>query len=89
MPSALRTRTRPTPAARGYSTSALDQPLGLILLAVSIVAVVGLAAFITFVVIRIFPTERTPKKPEKPETPSGDGTRGAGRLFRKAKRGTA
>jgi hypothetical protein len=67
----------------------LDQLLGLILLAVYIVAVVGLAAGITFVVIKIFPTERTPKKPEKPETPSGDGAAGAGRLFRRSKRGAA
>jgi hypothetical protein len=67
----------------------LDQLLGLILLAVYIAAVVGLASGITYVVIRIFPTERTPKKPEKPETPSGDGATGAGRLFRRAKRGAA
>jgi hypothetical protein len=69
----------------------LDQLLGLILLAVYIAAVVGLASGITYVVIRIFPTERTPKKPkpEKPEAPSGDGTSGAGRLFRRAKRGMA
>jgi hypothetical protein len=67
----------------------LDQLLGLILLAVYIAAVVGLAAGITYVVIKIFPTERTPKKPEKPEAPSGDGPTGAGRLFRKARRGTA
>jgi hypothetical protein len=66
----------------------LDRVLGLLLLAAYIVAIVGLAALITFAVIRIFPTERTPKKPDEPETPSGDGT-GAGRLFRRAKRGTA
>jgi len=53
-----------------------------------ITAVVGLAALITYAVIRIFPTERTPKKPDKPETPSNDGT-AQGRLFRRAKRGTA
>ncbi len=59
------------------------------LLAVYIVAIVGLAALVTYAVIRIFPTERKPKSPDKPETPSGDGTSAAGRLFRKAKRGTA
>jgi hypothetical protein len=70
----------------------LDQLLGLVLLAVYIVAVVGLAALITYGVIRIFPTQRTPKKPDKPEPSAGDGTGeggGAGSLFRRAKRGTA
>ena len=67
----------------------MDEILGLVLLALYIVAIVGLAALITFAVIRIFPTQRTPKKPDKTETPSsGDGT-GEGRLFRRAKRGTA
>ena len=65
----------------------MDEFLGLLLLAAYIIGIVGLAALITFAVIKVFPTERTPKKPDKPETPSGDGT-GAGRLFRKAKRGT-
>jgi hypothetical protein len=66
----------------------LDRAIGLLLLAAYITAIVGLAALITFAVIKIFPTERTPKKPDKPETPSGDGT-AQGRLFRRAKRGTA
>ena len=67
----------------------MDEILGLLLLAVYIAAVVGLAALITFAVIKIFPTQRTPKGPDKPETPSsGDGA-GEGRLFRRAKRGTA
>ena len=69
----------------------MDELIGLILLAVYITAIVGLAALVTYTVIRLFPTKRTPDKPDKPdkpETPSGDGT-GQGRLFRKAKRGTA
>lgn len=53
-----------------------------------IVAIVGLAAVVTFTVIRIFPTERTPRKPDKSDEPSDDGA-GAGRLFRRAKRGAA
>jgi hypothetical protein len=62
----------------------LDAALGLLLLAVYIVAIVGLAAAITWAVIKIFPTERTPKKPDKPQAPpSGDG---AGSLFRRSKR---
>jgi len=61
--------------------------LGLLLLAVYIVAIVGLAALITFAVIRIFPTERTPKKPDANDTPSSDGgSQSSGRLFRSAKR---
>ena len=71
----------------------MDQLLGLLLLAFYIVAVVGLAALITYAVIRIFPTQRTPKKPDAADKPtSGDGVvgeSGAGRLFRRAKRGTA
>jgi hypothetical protein len=70
----------------------LDRVLGLLLLAVYITAIVGLAALITYTVIRIFPTERNPKKPDKPdetEGSRGDGGSAAGRLFRKAKRGTA
>ncbi|MGH3077737.1 MAG: hypothetical protein ACRDPZ_06080 [Gaiellaceae bacterium] len=66
----------------------MDEFLGLLLLAAYIVGIVGLAALITYAVIRIFPTERTPKKPDKSDTPSDDGS-AAGRLFRKAKRGTA
>src|SRR4026207_446583 len=67
--------------ARRYSTAALDEILGLLLLAFYIVAVVGLAALITFAVIKIFPTQRNPKKPDKPEGPSSDDGAGAGRLF--------
>ena len=67
----------------------MDEILGLLLLALYIVAIVGLAAPITFAVIRIFPTQRNPKKPDKPEGPSSDDGAGAGRLFRRAKRGTA
>ena len=53
-------------------------------------AILGISAFVTWAVIKIFPTERNPKKPDKPdETSSGNGAEGAGRLFRRAKRGTA
>jgi hypothetical protein len=66
----------------------LDRVLGLLALAVYIVAIVGFAALITYAVIRIFPTKDRPDKPEKPQS-SDDGTgSAAGRLFRKAKRGT-
>jgi hypothetical protein len=68
----------------------LDELLGLLLLAAYIAAIVGLAAIVTYTVIRIFPTERTPKKPDEPkEPPSSGGGAPAGRLFRRAKRGTA
>jgi hypothetical protein len=68
----------------------LDDVLGLLLLAVYIVGILAVSSAITFAVVKIFPTERNPKKPDKPDTPaSGDGVEGAGRLFRKAKRGTA
>jgi hypothetical protein len=69
----------------------LDDVLGLLLLAVYITAIVGLAALVTWAVIKIFPTERNPKKPDNPDAPSsGNGSsEGAGRLFRRAKRGTA
>lgn len=55
-----------------------------------ITAIVGLAALVTYTVIKIFPTERTPKKPDKPEgsPPPSGGDTPAGRLFRRAKRGT-
>jgi len=68
----------------------LDTALGLLALAGYILAIVGLAAVITYTVIRIFPTERNPKKPDNPDKPTtnGDGE-GQGRLFRRAKRGTA
>ena len=69
---------------------ALNDVLGLLLLAVYISAIVGIAALVTYAVIKIFPTERNPKKPDKPDEPSsGNGAEGAGRLFRRAKRGTA
>jgi hypothetical protein len=69
--------------------AALDELLGIVLLAGYITGIVSLAAAITYAVIRIFPTERNPKKRDKPETPSGNGdVEGAGRLFRRSKRGT-
>jgi hypothetical protein len=65
----------------------LNDVLGLLLLAVYIVAIVGLAAAITFAVIKIFPTERNPK-PDKPD--DSDQTRGTessgGSLFRRSKK---
>jgi hypothetical protein len=74
----------------------VDRALGLLLLAVYIVAVVGFAALVTFVVIKLFPTERTPRTPQEPgndgRPPSGGSTRGGsvgGRLYRRAKRGAA
>jgi hypothetical protein len=71
----------------------LDDVLGILLLAGYIVGILGLSALVTFAVVKIFPTERNPKKPDKPdkpqEQPSGNGGEGAGRLFRRAKRGTA
>ena len=79
--------------ARGYSTAALEKVLGLLLLVGYIVVIVGLAALVTFAVVRIFPTQRTPKKPDQPESSSpssgGDPESTGGRLFRRAKRGTA
>jgi hypothetical protein len=72
----------------------LDQVFGLLVLAVYIAGIVGLAALVTWGVIKIFPTERTPRKPdepgkEKPASNGGGATSGGGRLFRRAKRGTA
>ena len=71
-----------------YSTAALEKILGLLLLAVYIVAIVGLAAAITYAVIRIFPTQRTPSKPEDGSSPPAPrrGEEAVGRLFRRAKR---
>ena len=67
----------------------MDRVLGLLLLAVYIITILGISAFVTFGVVKIFPTERNPKKPDKPESPSSGGdAEGAGRLFRRAKRGT-
>jgi len=66
----------------------LDDVLGLLLLAVYIVGILGISSAVTFAVVRIFPTERNPKKPDTPS--SGNGVEAAaGRLFRRAKRGTA
>jgi len=68
----------------------LDDALGLLLLAVYIIGILAISSAVTFAVVRIFPTERNPKKPDNPDTPSsGNGAEGAGRLFRRAKRGTA
>ena len=75
--------------------AALDEALGVLLLAVYIVGIVSLAAGITFAVIKIFPTERIPKggdedaKPAKPEPSpaNGDAATRAGSLFRRSKRG--
>jgi hypothetical protein len=74
----------------------VDRALGLLLLSVYIIAIVGLAALVTYVVIKLFPTQRTSKKPPEPgadDNPrpnggSGGGSAG-GRLYRRAKRGTA
>ena len=75
--------------ARRYSTAALSDALGILLLVVYITAIVGLAAVITLAVIKIFPTERNTKKPDKPED-GGSPKRGeesaAGSLFRRSKR---
>lgn len=67
----------------------MDDVLGLLLLTVFIVGILAISSAITFAVVKIFPTERKPKNPDKPDAPSaGNSTEGAGRLFRKAKRGT-
>jgi hypothetical protein len=66
----------------------LDRLLGLLLLAVYVVGITSLAAFVTYLVVKIFPTERTPKEPESSPPTSDEGTPQAGRLFRRAKRGT-
>ncbi|MFO7572676.1 MAG: hypothetical protein R6W48_08780 [Gaiellaceae bacterium] len=74
----------------------MDRALGILLLVAYILAIVGLAALITWAVIKIFPTVRTPKNPEGNGTHEGpsnggkasDGSVG-GRLYRRAKRGTA
>ncbi|MDQ3381303.1 MAG: hypothetical protein M3546_13480 [Actinomycetota bacterium] len=68
----------------------MDRALGLLLLAGYILAIVALAAAITWAVIKIFPTERNPKKSDKSDKPDANGdAEGQGRLFRRAKRGTA
>jgi len=68
----------------------LDSALGLLLLAVYIIGILGISSAVTFAVVKIFPTERNPKRPDKPDASSaGNGVEStAGRLFRKAKRGT-
>jgi hypothetical protein len=60
----------------------LDRVLGLLLLAVYVVAIMGLAGLVTYGVIRLFPTR---DRPGGSDTPSDDGGP-AGRLFRRAKR---
>jgi hypothetical protein len=65
----------------------LDDLLGLVFLALYIVAIVGLAAAITWAVIRIFPTERTPAKAEPATAPANGGSQAsAGSLFRRSKK---
>jgi hypothetical protein len=69
----------------------LDRVLGILLLVVYIVTILGISALVTYAVVKIFPTERKPKRPADPDAPSssGDVDSTAGRLFRRAKRGTA
>jgi cytoskeletal protein RodZ len=66
----------------------LSDALGLLLLAVYIVAIVGLAAAITWAVIKIFPTERKPKDPDaSDDSKQNRGSESqAGSLFRRSKR---
>ena len=74
--------------ARRYSTTALDDVLGIFLLALYIFAIVSLAGLITYAAIRIFPTKDRPsekKEGDDSPPPSDDGA-GAGRLFRRSKR---
>lgn len=72
---------------RGYSTAALDDALGLLLLVAYIAGILGISAAITYAVVKIFPTERKPKDPDKQDSshPPADAD-GAGKLFRKSKR---
>ena len=68
----------------------MEELLGLILLAGYVIAIVAFAALVTFVAIRIFPTKDYSKKDEEDKKPPpSDGDAPAGRLFRRAKRGTA
>ena len=68
----------------------MDALLGLILLAGYVIAIVGLAGAVTYGAIKIFPTKDRPKKDdEERKPPPSDGDAPAGRLFRRAKRGTA
>jgi hypothetical protein len=71
----------------------LDEVLGVLALAVYIVAIVSLAAGVTYTVIRIFPTERKPKDGDSAENKAGEQEskssgegKSAGSLFRRAKR---
>ncbi len=74
----------------GYSTAALNDALGLLLLVVYIAGIVGIAAAITLAVIKVFPTERNPKSPDKPDdsTPARGTESTGGSLFRRSKRAT-
>ena len=72
--------------ARGYSTAALEDALGLLLLVVYIVAILAISAGITYAVVKIFPTERNPGKKDKDDSPPPSNPDGAGRLFRRSKR---
>ena len=68
----------------------MDQALGLALLAAYIVGVVALAAAITWVVVKLFPTERGDEKTDgRTREPSSNDSAPGGRLFRRAKRGSA
>ena len=66
----------------------MSDALGLLLLVFYIVTILGISGAVTFAVVKLFPTDRHPK-PDKPDTPSTDNGTQAGRLFRRAKRGTA
>ena len=73
--------------ARGYSTAALDDALGLLLLVVYIVGILAISAGVTYTVVMIFPTERNPGEKDKDDSSSPPSTPdGAGRLFRRSKR---
>ena len=74
--------------ARGYSTVALEDALGLLLLVAYIVAILAISAGITFAVVKIFPTERNPKKTDKDDSSPPASPDGEGRLFRRSKRAT-
>ena len=73
--------------ARGYSTAALEDALGLLLLVAYIVGILAISAGITYAVVRIFPTERNPGQKDKDDSSSPPSSPdGAGRLFRRSKR---
>jgi hypothetical protein len=69
----------------------LDALLGILLLAGYVTAIVALAGAVTYGAIKIFPTRDHSKKDgeDKKPPPPSDGDAPAGRLFRRAKRGTA